>query len=100
MSEQKPTDLSNLSLDKVKELRNLGNVAITTLLMKNVIPKTEVELIKDIEYLIHNNFAYCDPTMLCDPSQWLKLKIVVNKHIKDTDMEWRKMFIDIYMNKL
>ena len=100
MSTKEPTNLSNLSLDGLKELRNKGNVAITALLLKQVIPQTETELIQDIDRLVKDDFAYRDPLMFCDPAQWLKLHIIVNKHIKDTDVEWRKMFIDIFTNNL
>ena len=100
MSDENPTNLSNLSLEGLKELRNTGNVAITALLLKNVIPKTETELIQDIDRLVKNDFAYRDPMMFCDSKQWHKLHIIVNKHIKDTDVEWRKMFIDIFTNNL
>jgi len=95
MSDEKP-----MSIEEMKELRKHGNVAITTMLMMRVIPQTETELINDLKHLVNNHFAYCDPLALSFKLQWIKLKDVVNRHIKDTDVEWRKLFIDIYMNTL
>jgi hypothetical protein len=100
MFDETPTELSTYSHEELKSLRAMGNVAITALLLKSVVPNTETDLMENIEDLVKNDLVYRDPSTLCNSSLWFKLHKIVNTHIKDTDVEWRKTFIGIFTNNI
>ena len=94
------TKFSEMSMGVIKEFRNTKNVCLTACILKDFVPQTETELLADLDHLIHSDFVYSDDKSLQSKGKWLKLQAVVNLHVKDTDVEWKKKFIDIFINNL
>ena len=77
----------------------MRDVLYITAKILELIPTEEKEFIDDMRRLICD-FSYCAPETLNSENNWFKLQILVNKHIKDTNVAWREKVIAIYTDKV
>jgi len=94
--------MNKIDLIKLYQINNnhtMRDVLYITAQILELIPTVEKEFMEDMRSLI-SDFSYCAPESLNSGKNWFKLQILVNKHIKDTNVAWREKVIAIYTDKV
>lgn len=79
------------------------NIAIVACNIASLIPEDQVDFKNDVMKFITGDLAYRAPEILFTHQMWVKFELtIMKKHIpllKDSDEEWKKKIIDIYVGK-
>jgi hypothetical protein len=73
------------------------NAAVIACEVLQQIPETETEFKNDLLTFITGDLAYRAPELLTHPNIWRSFDKIINKHIQDTDLPWKKNCIDVYL---
>jgi hypothetical protein len=73
------------------------NAAVVACEVLQQIPEDETEFKNELKDFIMDDLAYRAPEILVHPRTWKLFEIIINKHIKNTDLPWKKNCIDVYL---
>ena len=73
------------------------NAAVIACEVLQQIPDTESEFKKELMSFLRDDLAYRAPELLIHPNIWFSFEKIIIKHIKDTDLPWKKNCIDVYL---
>jgi hypothetical protein len=84
-------------------VENPRNLALVVCNIASLIPEDHVDFKKDVMRFITGDLAYRAPEVLFYQELWTKFELTVMKKyiplIKDSDEEWKKKIIDVYLGK-
>jgi hypothetical protein len=82
-------------------VENPRNIAIVACDIASLIPEDQVDFKNDVMNFIKGDLAYRAPEILFTHQVWIKFELqIMKKHIpliKDSDEEWKKKIIDVYL---
>ena len=79
------------------------NVALVSVFIEQELPEDQNEFKKDIREFIMS-LAYVAPEIMFTPTTWIKLELIIKRHINESDYPWTKSpwkqkIVDIFVNK-
>lgn len=79
------------------------NIAIVACNIASLIPEDHVDFKNDVMKFITGDLAYRAPEILFTHQMWVKFELTIMKKyipsITDSDEDWKKKIIDIYVGK-
>lgn len=75
------------------------NVAVVALQILQIIPQDKKDFYNDIDRLIKTDLVYKDDYELRSDYNWIKLQVIMHKHVPIVDEKWKESLVDIFIGK-
>ena len=75
------------------------NVAVVALQILQIIPQDKKDFYNDIDNLIKTDLVYKDDYELRSHYNWIKLQVIMHKHVPIVDEKWKESLVDIFIGK-
>jgi len=75
------------------------NVAVVALQILQIIPQDKNDFYNDIDRLIKTDLVYKDDYELRSHYNWIKLQVIMHKHVPIVDEKWKESLVDVFIGK-